>query len=185
MIIRDYDPTIGQAFQGDILIMPVPIGIAISRDDEIMPIDGRLILQEGEVTGHHHVITLAERPAEVAPPKRRRTSRAAERLMAAALGGKIAVPTARLYRDPAAVEQMRKRGFLTRTDLPIGILIVEHGPMVVSHEEHDGIRLLAASPRVGVPNLDVWPGGYEFQYGVNYIGRQVESAGADERVVQD
>ena len=56
MNIRDYDPTKGQAFQGDVAIVPVPKGIAISEHDEIKPVAGRLILQEGEVTGHHHAI---------------------------------------------------------------------------------------------------------------------------------
>ena len=53
---------------------------------------------------------------------------------------------------------------LTRADLAVAVLIVENGPMVVSHQEHDGIRLPAG----------------------NYlIGRQIESAGAEERVVED
>lgn len=164
MTIRDYDPTAGQAFQGDVAIVPIPTNITIDTTEEIAPVDGRLILQEGEVTGHHHAIALMERPAADAPTARRRTSKTAERLMNDALAGKIAVPTARLFRAPAAVEALRQRGILTRTDLAVGVLVVEHGPMVVSHEEHDGIRLPA---------------------GRYYIGRQIESAGAEERIVRD
>lgn len=165
MIIRDFEPSKGQAFQGDIWFMPVPADIAVNTADEVTPIDGRLIIQEGEATGHHHAIALTK---SVAPRSdhlaHRKTSITAERLMTDALAGTIAVPTARLYRDQTAVEAMRAKGLLLRADLAIGVLIVEHGPMVVSHEEHDGIRMP--------------PGRY-------LTGRQVESAGAEERVVVD
>ena len=53
----------GMAFQGDVSIIPVPADGGIDRSDEIKPVDGRLILQEGEVTGHHHAIAFADRPA--------------------------------------------------------------------------------------------------------------------------
>ena len=62
------------------------------------------------------------------------------------------------------MEAMRGKGILTRGDLAIGCLVVEGVSVVVTHEEHDGIRLP--------------PGNY-------YVGRQVESAGAEERVVAD
>ena len=163
-MIHDYVPDEGQAYQGDIAIVPVPDSIAIATTDEIKPVDGRLILQEGEVTGHHHAIALMERPAIHQGEGRHKTSRNAESLMADALAGRIAVPTARMYRDPAAVEALRHAGILTRTDLAIGCLKVEHGPMTISHEEHGAIRLP--------------PGNY-------YIGRQIESAGAEERIVAD
>ena len=161
MEIRDYDPTKGMAFQGDVSIIPVPAGIAIDRSDEVPPVAGRLILQEGEVTGHHHAIALAERPArrELDEP-----DLVVESLISDALENKIALPNARLFRDPAAVDAMRERGLITRTDLIVGVLIVEAGPMCLLHEEHDGIR---------IP-----PGAY-------LIGRQVESAGAEERRVAD
>lgn len=165
MNIRDWNPAEGQAFQGDIILMRAPDGISIATADEVRPIEGRLILQEGEVSGHHHAITL-ERPAgrsEGEPARPRRTSRTAERLMSDALANRIAVPTARLYRDDAALRAMALAG-LRRTDLCIGFLVVEGAPALVSHEEHDGIR---------VPP------------GVYYCGRQVESAGAEERIVAD
>ncbi|RXF72081.1 hypothetical protein [Hansschlegelia zhihuaiae] len=163
--IRDFDPSAGQAFQGDVAIVPVPAGIAIARTDEIAPVAGRIILQEGEVTGHHHAIALMERPeGEAATRPSMRTSKVAEGLMADALAGRIAVPTARMYRDRAAADAMVRKGVLTRSDLCVGFLVVEHGPMTVTHEEHDGVRLPVGS---------------------YYIGRQVESAGAEERRVAD
>lgn len=110
------------------------------------------------MTGHHHAITLLDRPApEHINPE-------VERLMADALAGKIVLPSAKMFRDPAAAAAMVSAGILTRADLCVAFLIVEDGPMTVTHEEHDGIRLPT---------------------GAYYIGRQVESAGAEERRVID
>jgi hypothetical protein len=163
MRIHDYDPKKGQAFQGDVSILPVPADIAVARTDEIRAIDNKLILQEGELTGHHHHIALLDRPAE-RKQKLTKPSKTVEKLISDTLRGEIAVPTARLYRDPAVAAEMQRRGILSRADLTVGILIVENGPMVISHQEHDGIR---------VPE------------GCYLIGRQVESAGAEERGVAD
>ena len=167
MNFRKYDPSQGQAFQGDVSIVPIPPDIKISTLHEISPVKGRLILQEGEVSGHHHAVDLRQRQFQAQPretgdpllatrsPKLRNT-----------LGGvsKQQVGTARMYRDDRAVNEMVRRGILTRTDLAIGCLVIEGAPMAVTHEEHDGISLP--------------PGQY-------LIGRQVESAGAEERFVAD
>jgi hypothetical protein len=160
MQVQDYDPRQGQAFQGDVAIIPMPDDIAIATNEEIAPIEGRLIIQEGERSGHHHAIHLFERvahfrddglargPAPSAGAKRTESQRG----------------TARLYRDAGAAGLMVIRGLLTRSDLAIGCLVVTGGPIVISHEEHDGIR---------VP-----PGNY-------LVGRQVEGTGTDERMVFD
>ena len=164
MPVRDYDPRQGQAFQGDVAIIPVPNDIAIATNEEIAPVDGRLIIQEGEHSGHHHAIRLFDRvahfrddglargPARSAHGKRPESRPAAARV------------TAHLYRDASAAELMVRRGLLTRSDLAIGCLVVTGGSVVISHEEHDGIR---------VP-----PGNY-------LVGRQVEGADANERMVID
>lgn len=160
MNIRDYDPKSGMAFQGDVSIVPVPAKLAagISTVDEIKPVAGRLILQEGEVTGHHHAVYFRDdglaRHAEAAD------------LTASALAaaGASKAGSARLYRDPALAQQMVRNGPLARADLVVGFLCVEGGPVTIRHEEHDGIR---------VPT------------GLYCIGRQVESAGAEERRVVD
>lgn len=170
--IRDWNPAEGFAFQGDVAIVPVPDTIKIATTDEVAPINGRLILQEGEVTGHHHSVTLDPqararnfRPADVAvsdplagatPGLRKRLSRGS--MSAPAVGD------ARMYRDRDAARAMMDAGILDRDDLCVGFLKVEGGPVVVRHEEHDAIK---------VP-----PGKY-------YVGRQVESAGAEERRVED
>jgi len=164
--IREWNPADGMCFQGDIAIIRVPDGIAIATAEEIMPTDGRLIIQEGEVSGHHHAIELPrarhfrDDTRQLGDP----SVATRDRKLRRAFGGKRKTAIARLYRDPRAVDAMRRKGILTRGDLAIGCLVVEGEPAVVTHEEHDGIRLP--------------PGCY-------YVGRQVESAGAEERVVAD
>lgn len=155
MQIRDYDPAKGMAFQGDVSIVPVPAGWTVSEADEIKPRDGRLVLQEGEVTGHHHAVYFRDDGLA-------RSDEAAA-LTANAIAAATAHP-ARMFRDPALARRMVSDGPLTRADLIVGFLRVDRGPVMVRHEEHDGIRL---------------------PVGLYCIGRQVESAGAEERVVRD
>ena len=167
--MRDYNPSTGDFPQGDICIFPIPKNIKLSASAiEIAPVNGRLIIQEGELTGHHHAIALPRtrnfRPAT--QPVGDPTVATRSLRLRKAFGGKKSadVGTARLYRDPAAIAALAACGELTRTDLAIGILVVEGGPVMLAHEEHDGIR---------IP-----PGSY-------YVGGQVESAGAEERRVAD
>lgn len=158
MNVRDWNPDAGMAFQGDVALIPVPAALAASlaTNDEIKPIDGRLILQEGEVTGHHHAIRL---PGLSAQP-----AMYADGALARTMETTAALPVARLYRDDALARRLAAEGPLARADLIVAFLKVDNGPVVVSHEEHDAIR---------IP-----PGLYA-------VGRQVESAGAEERRVQD
>lgn len=165
--IRDYDPALGQAFQGDVSIIPIPDGITIATTDEIAPREGRLILQEGEVSGHHHAIDVRHfqaQPKLTSDPLIPTRDPALKKALGGAKAKKAKAPSARLYRDPAVAERMVSLGILTRADLVIGCLVVARGPVVVTHEEHDGIRL---------------PVG-------NYlVGRQIESAGEQQRLVAD
>lgn len=179
MEIRNYDPAKGDFPQGDLCIFPIPESIKLSAVAvEIAPIDGRLILQEGEVSGHHHAIVVPRvrrfRPetARTGDP----TIATRDAVLASHFGGgKAKTGHARLYRDQAAISALVSCGELTRTDLAIGILVVEGGPVMLGHEEHDTIRLpdkwtdAAGNPRSG-------------RY---YVGRQIESAGAEERMVAD
>jgi hypothetical protein len=165
MKVHAYDPAAGQAFQGDIAIIPIPADIEISKTEELAPVKGRLILQEGEVSGHHHAIDLRQRSFQ-AQPRETGDPLLATRTpkLRKALGGAAVTVTARMYRDDRAVNEMVRRGILTRSDLAVGCLVIEGGSMAVTHEEHDGICLPAGS---------------------YLVGRQVESAGAEERVVRD
>jgi len=166
MRVHDFDPTKGQAFQGDVSIVPIPAGIKVSTTDEIQPVDNKLILQEGELTGHHHHIALPrERRFRKTDVQADPVLQVRDTSLRKKLGGaKASIGHARLYRDPNVAAQMQSRGLLTRADLVVGCLVVEDGPMTIAHQEHNSIR---------VP-----PGNY-------LIGRQIESAGAEERVVAD
>lgn len=153
--------------QGDVEILRVPDSITINTNHEVKPRNGRLILSEGEVTGHHHAILMRatmfrEDGAGSGPPFPNAVVVPHNNALARGAG------TARLYRDPAAVEALVRDRKLLREDLAIGFLIVEGGPVTLRHEEHDAIRL--------------GPGRY-------YVGGQIESvmesAGMDERRVED
>lgn len=129
--IKNWDPSKGDALQGDVILFRVPDRLVIKTDDEIAPRDGRLILAEGEVTGHHHAINLMR------PPTYFRDDALARDL-------ELAMPaagTARLYRDAAAVDQLVNSGELTTGRLAIGFLIVDGGSVVLRHDEHDPIRV--------------------------------------------
>lgn len=171
--IRHYDPSNGQAFQGDVSIIPIPEGIAISTHDEIKPVNGRLILQEGEVSGHHHALDLRQKHfqtqlRETGDPLLATRDPQLKKMLGAMRKPDVkaeAKPAhARMYRDASVPREMVRRRILTRDDLAIACLVIEGGPMTVTHEEHDGIRLPA---------------------GRYLVGRQVESAGAEERIVAD
>lgn len=148
--------------QGDLILTRLDelwpaVAASIKRDDIVRkPTNGELRLLEGEVTGHHHAIRYGL--SEVA---RFRDDGMARALTANA---SVALGTATLVRDSAATQALVAAQCLSRADLAIGFLIVEGGPVDLAHPEHDAIR---------VPE------------GSYYVGRQIESAGAEERVVQD
>ena len=127
----DWNPAKGLAFQGDVVLMPIPDDIVIDMSDEIAPRDGRLILAEGEVTGHHHAIGIGKYAGTVTEFR--------DDGLARALDATIA--TARMYRDPKAVAALVRANLLTTDSLAIGFLLVEGGPMTLRHEEHDAISI--------------------------------------------
>lgn len=140
MAIRDYDPDTGMALQGDLVIAPVRPPHYLTGFEETPAVAGRLVLLEGEGTGHAHAIDLHAAPDRCG---------------------------ARLLRDPYLVRRLRKDAQfgLSREDLCVGFLLVEGASVVISHQEHDGIR---------VPQ------------GLYYLGGQVEtSAGGQVRLIQD
>lgn len=127
----DWTPAKGLACQGDIVLMPIPDEIAIDTSAEIAPRDGRLILAEGEVTGHHHAIGIGKYSGAVTEFRDDGLARALETTTA----------TARMYRAPKAVAALVRAKLLTTDSLAIGFLVVEGGPMTLRHEEHDAIRI--------------------------------------------
>lgn len=163
MTIYDWDPSQGDALQGDVCFFRIPDGIDVSTDDELRPDkDGRLIIASGEVTGHHHAIWCRN------PPTSFREDGAGAGITegdtAAMVAEATKIGTAKLYRDPSAIGALVRAGELTTEALAIGILVVERHPVVLRHDEHDAIR---------IP-----PGRY-------YVGGQAEFDAAEMRRVQD
>lgn len=153
-MVHEFDKTKRGAPQGDLMVFRLTDTEAARLGGvELKPaMRGVIRLLEGEVTGHHHEIVLK---APAAGGKQDGADNAVVAAAAAATG------TARLMGDAALA---RSLPWLTRTDLMIGFLKVEGGPVILRHPEHESIRLPA---------------------GVYYVGRQVESAGAEERMVAD
>lgn len=121
---------------------------------------GSIRLLEGEVTGHHHEIVM-DRPADVQDEANAEAIAVTALAIAKAQAAVSMGGTATLYADMPLAQSLK---WLLRTDLMIGFLVVEGGPVNLIHPEHDSIKLPA---------------------GTYYVGRQVESAGAEERQVQD
>lgn len=181
--IVDYDPTKGQAMQGDIFIMGLDKKHAdlLSFNEEIASKNNILVIAEGEVTGHHHAINFTHDWNTVPSFRDDGLARALEveakvnlleeskqptrmNMLENFLGTSSAIAkTASFYRDSSLADRLVSDKILTRADLTIGFLKVDY-PCVVTHEEHNGIRL----PK-----------------GIYYIGGQVESVGAEERRVKD
>lgn len=132
--------------QGDVLLFRIPDGINLDKSDEIAPRDNKLILAEGEVTGHHHAIWFA-------PTMFRANEGDGGHIDTAAMIAKAMVKqdagTAHLYRDAAAIRALVSAGELTTDRLAIGILVIDGAPMVLRHDEHDAIRIPAGHYYVG------------------------------------
>ena len=147
----DWNPEEGDARQGDVYLFRIPDKITIAGH-EIKPRDNKLVLLEGEMTGHHHAIHFPQ------PTMFRDDAVARDMAVNADLG------VATLYRDAEAAQVLVRAKELTRADLCIGFLVVKGGPVSLKHEEHDAIRI---------------------PVGRYYVGRQIESAGAEERLIAD
>lgn len=144
--------------QGDLCITELTADEAAKLTGTIAkaPQRGSIRLLEGEVTGHHHEIVMDRPVDEPNAEAIAATAIALAKAKAAASRG-----TATLYSDLPLAQSLK---WLWRTDLMIGFLKIEGGPVSLKHPEHNTIKLPA---------------------GTYYVGRQVESAGAEERQVQD
>ncbi len=147
-----WNPEEGQAFQGDIVLMKLPEEIVVARYRVLVPpTEARVVLQEGELTGHLHRIAngggltffrddgLARDlpPADAVEPC---ASRREEKPRTGRAG---------LYEDFVALQQMIDSGLLRRGLCSIGFLVVEGGPVVLEHEEHAPILIPAGAYYVG------------------------------------
>jgi hypothetical protein len=154
-IIRNWDPTEGDLCQGDVLLFRLPKDLTPAQTEIVQPRDGKLILAEGELTGHHHAIWLN-------PPMFRDDGLA--RAIEAQSQPAVRSDPAALYRDNGLVRRLVDDGLLTDGSLCIGFLVVEDAPVLLRHQEHDTVR---------VP-----PGHY-------YVGRQREFHAGEKRRVAD
>lgn len=132
---RDWDPDEGDLCQGDVLLFRLPKDIAPARTDIVPPRDGKLILAEGEVTGHRHAIWFD-------PPMFRDDGLA--RAMEA--HSQLTRPTvnsapAALYRDDGLVYRLVDDGLLTEDSLCVGFLVVKDTHVLLRHQEHDAVRI--------------------------------------------
>jgi hypothetical protein len=130
----DWDPSEGDALQGDVILFQVPDDFVIDKTNEIKPKNNNLVLAEGEVTGHHHQIALFREDGSGAGLGTIARPRAETKSL-------IASGTAKLYEDRNAVRKLVEKGELTTDRLAIGFLIVEGGPVVLRHDEHDSVRI--------------------------------------------
>lgn len=155
-VIRDYNPADGDLCQGDVILFRLPDDYIPSKSHQIKPRDNKLILAEGEATGHHHAIWMQ--------PLTFHDGGLAHEKIEARFKEKDVSAAARLYRDDALIQRLASGGHLTTTALAIGVLSIEGEPAVLRHQEHDAIR---------IP-----PGDY-------YVGRQQEFHAGEERRVAD
>ncbi len=153
--IQYLDRTKGAARQGDVLIWPLPEKYELARQEKVAARHGRIILLEGEVTGHHHSIGL-RRPS---PTMFR------DDAIACSVGSvEELVGDATLYKDDALAQALVRDGVLQTSELCVGFLEVESAPVLIEHQEHGFIS---------VP------------LGIYYIGRQQEYSLGGLRNVQD
>lgn len=160
-----WNPADGDALQGDVCLFRIPDGIGLDKSEAIEPRDGRLILAEGEVTGHHHAIGLGKylpQPTQFHDAAQARATPAKDWVTKARKAAKAG--TARLYRGIGTIAKLRSAGELTTDTLAIGLLVVEGGNVNLGHDEHDTIT---------IP-----PGAY-------YVGNQREWDAAEERRIAD
>lgn len=156
MTPRDWNPSDGSPSQGDLRLERL-------SDDEAGRLNKTAALKRSE-TGQLRLLegevsghhhTIVGKYT-LDGAARLRDDGLAREMEAAALHG-----SAVLYEDRSLASSLP---WLLRQDLMIGFLHVEGGSVDLQHPEHDTIR---------IPE------------GTYYVGRQVESAGAEERVVAD
>ena len=143
-------------------MMKLPDDYKVSLDQEISPSQGKLILQEGEMTGHHHHIDVMERPTNKINPNW--WEEFEDTSLREVFGTKRPEVSSKMYNGASIAESLVRDQILTRPDLVVGLLVVEGGPVKVQHQEHSFIGLM--------------PGKY-------VIGRQIESVAGEERRVAD
>ncbi len=139
MKIVNFDPNKGMARQGDIIIWRLPDGFELNTQHKIKERDGRLILAEGEATGHRHSILARFEPVYFR-----------DDAMAAASMAQFAptIGTATLYQDDGLTQLLAKT-YLVSANLCVGYLRVCGAPVLLEHQEHDALRIPPGTYYVG------------------------------------
>jgi len=158
MRLNDFD----QAYQGDIWLMKLPDSYEVNTENEVKPLNGKLVLQEGEMTGHHHHIDVLDRPSPVTSGNW--WDEFEDESLRDIFGKKRPAFSAKMYNGTSIASRLVDEQILLRPDLVVGLLVVEGGPAKVQHQEHSFIGLM--------------PGKY-------VVGRQIESVAGEERRVAD
>lgn len=135
--------------QGDVLLFRLPDSIKINTSDEIAPRDNKLLLAEGEVTGHHHAIWFSPTMFRANEGEGDGIDMTGMIAKAMKKNANAQTGTAKLYRDPVAVRALITSKELTTDRLAIGILVIDGAPMILRHDEHDAIRIPVGRYYVG------------------------------------
>jgi hypothetical protein len=162
-----YNPDNGPDIpQGDLLLTNLRHPVFGTRWKDATPkgqtlrtAEGLVRLLEGEVTGHHHEIVFGSKNINWF-----RDDAMAHDL---AIAAPVTIGTAVLVMDNDLMNNIISSDHFDPRRTPqliIGFLEVTGGPVELAHPEHDTWRI---------------------PQGLYYVGRQIESAGADERAVQD
>lgn len=161
--------------QGDINFYPLELfstsAADVKRDNQLRAHAKRLLIQEGEITGHHHGVwfdDVMDRPAQVAPDAVEDLSAAkpiVDGLMARLVAGQLA--SARLYQDDELLKALK----LDAGAPVVGFLICDE-PVTIRHASEAG------TPTHEHADIKLPAGGYLV------TGKREWTAG-DERRVQD
>ena len=141
MTVKTWNPNNGDLLQGDVILFKVPSEVIISKNTEIKAKDNRLILAEGEITGHHHAIYFYranEGDGDFV---------GTQVLLNNVLNKKVGV--AKLYQDDAAIQKLIKMNELISGSSAVGFLVVEDNSVELRHDEHDAIKIPPGSYYVG------------------------------------
>jgi len=130
--------------QGDINFIPLQTfakpgeTLAISRKKEIRPHSKRLLIQEGELTGHHHGVWFMPKPAMFREDGAGSGGAAVADKMLKKVVAKAAKTTitAKLYRDTNMVRRLRNRGLLEGAPV-VGFLDAKTN-VTIKHASEDG-----------------------------------------------
>lgn len=155
--------------QGDVNFYPLEMwnksADDISRKTLLRTTANRLLIQEGEITGHHHGVWFMPKPVHLMETGHGQASALADNILAKAQRGELA--PARLYQDGDLVKSLR----LDVGAPVIGFLLCEED-VVIRHANAEGV------PTHEHADINLPKGGYLV------TGKREWTAG-DERRVQD